>query len=139
MSQIPKIPSSEPNVPMLTFSELRQTCTDLRGVVECFPFDLDVMVFKVGSTEKGKMFALMSISSDPVQISLKCDPVRAEALRETFPQITAGYHLSKKHWNTLTLEPNNPLERSLTLELIQHSYDLVVKGMTKAARLEWGI
>jgi predicted DNA-binding protein (MmcQ/YjbR family) len=85
-------------------------------------------VFKVA----GKMFALVSLGSPPGSVSLKCDPDVAVELRGQYAAITAGYHLNKRHWNTVTLDGSVPDEE--LLELIDHSYELVVAGLTRAER-----
>jgi predicted DNA-binding protein (MmcQ/YjbR family) len=92
------------------------------------PFGPDVDVFKV----KGKMFALLPVASDPLTISLKCDPVLATMLRDTYPAVTAGWHLNKRHWNSVKVDgsvADDEIE-----EWIDHSYEQVVKGLTKAER-----
>ncbi len=104
------------------------------GVEETFPFDETTLVLKV----MGKMFALAGINADPFRINLKCDPERATELREEHEEITPGYHMSKKHWNTVVVG-EGMLDQSLILELIDHSYDLVVKGLTKAKKEELAI
>ena len=88
--------------PELSHQDLRERCLIHAGVLETFPFGLQTMVFKVGVVQPGapftgKIFALLALESDPPQISLKCDPTWAEALRAQYPAITAGYHLNKKH------------------------------------------
>lgn len=88
-----------------------------------YPFGEDVAVYKVGPKEKGKMFALIPEGKDPVRISLKCDPVLAKLLREKYETIVEGYHLNKKHWNTVILTGQLPWEE--VQGLIRHSYDLV--------------
>lgn len=91
-----------------------------------YPFGKDVAVYKVGDKESpsgGKMFALVSEGKEPVQISLKCDPILAETLRERYETIQPGYHLNKKHWNTLVLTGQLPWDE--VQALIRHSYDLV--------------
>ena len=102
-----------------------------QGVEETFPFDEDTLVFKV----MGKMFALCSITDLPFRINLKCDPEWSEELRDEYPEITPGWHMNKKHWNTVVVGEGG-LEQSLILKLIDHSYDLVVKSLTKAKKLE---
>ena len=95
------------------------------GILECFPFDKDTLVFKV----MGKMFALASLERKPFQVSLKCNPERALQLREEYPEvITGAYHMNKKHWNSLFPEQ---LPQELVRELIDHSYELVVSGFTR--------
>lgn len=86
-----------------------------------YPFGEDVAVYKVGE----KMFALVAEKSDPVRISLKCDPKLAEVLREKYETVMSGYHLNKKHWNTIVL--SGQLGWEDIQGLIRHSYDLVTK------------
>lgn len=100
----------------------------MKGVTETYPFDEGLPVMKVGS----KMFAIIAPTQIPIKISLKCDPDMAIALREQYPSITAGYHLNKRHWNTIILDGTVPIER--TKELIDHSYNLVFKGLKKAEK-----
>ena len=95
-------------------------CQAEPGAVEDYPFGDEVAVFKV----VGRMFALVPLGQAPGSISLKCDPDRAIGLRARYAGITPGYHLSKRHWNTVTLDGSVPDEE--VLELIEHSYDLVV-------------
>lgn len=100
------------------------------GAEETFPFDMVTMVAKVGD----KMFALLALTSSPLQISLKVDPTYAEILRATYPQIQPGYHLNKRHWITLTLDGS--LDAELVRGLIDESYRLVVRSLTKAVRAQ---
>lgn len=101
------------------------------GVEETFPFDENVLVFKV----LGKMFAAINITEEPLRVNLKCDPEWALELREQYPEIVPGYHMNKKHWNTVLIS-DGELEQSLILKMIDHSYDLVVKSLTKTKKLE---
>ncbi len=101
------------------------------GVEETFPFDEDTLVFKV----MGKMFAATSITDQPFRVNLKCDPEWAIELRDEHEEIIPGWHMNKKHWNTVVIGEGN-LEQSLILKMIDHSYDLVVKSLTKAKKLE---
>ena len=78
------------------------------------------------------MFSLLSEDETPIRLTLKCDPDRSEILRATYPAIVPGYYMDKRHWNTLTLNGGIPDDE--TLDLIEHSYRLVVAGLTKAAR-----
>ena len=106
----------------------RSYCLDKKGVTEEFPFDEHTLVFKV----MGKMFALVPLERVPSQCNLKCDPDRALELREEYDGlIIPGYHMSKKHWNTLVLDSLPP---KLIIGLIDHSYDLVVAKLPKAIR-----
>lgn len=107
---------------------LRAYCLDKPASAEDFPFGDDVAVFKVAD----KVFALLPVASTPPRISLKCDPVLAELLRETYPTITPGYHLNKKHWNSIEVDASIPEDE--LLEMIDHSYDQVVKGLTRKER-----
>lgn len=108
-------------------------CLSKKGVTEHFPFDEDTLVFKVG----GKMFALASLSEwekgNP-GINLKCEPERALELRAEYEGINPGYHMSKVHWNTVAV--NSDVEPKLLMELIDHSYDLVFKSLTKKLQAE---
>lgn len=117
---------------MQTVSELRAACQQLPGSAETFPFGLDTLVFKVG----GRMYALVSLDQSPLTLSLKCDPLRADQLRGQHPEIVPGYHLSKRHWNTLTL--GGTLPDPLIAELLAHSYALMVGHLTRAQRAELG-
>jgi predicted DNA-binding protein (MmcQ/YjbR family) len=115
----------------MNIEEFRNYCMGKKGVTEEFPFDETTLVFKV----MGKMFALTSLDRIPLQASLKCDPERALELRETYDgRITAAYHMNKAHWNALDLEENLP--PNLIRELVDHSYDLVVAGLTKKLRAD---
>jgi predicted DNA-binding protein (MmcQ/YjbR family) len=107
--------------------ELRSYCLSKKATIEDFPFGDDVAVYKV----VGKVFALMPIEG-PIRISLKCDPTLALMLRETYPSVTPGYHLNKKHWNTVEVDESIP--DSEVLEMVDHSYDQVVKGLSKTER-----
>jgi predicted DNA-binding protein (MmcQ/YjbR family)/RimJ/RimL family protein N-acetyltransferase len=103
-------------------------CRAERGAAEDYPFGDGVAVFKVS----GRMFALVPLGEKPGSVSLKCDPELAVVLRGRYAGITPGYHLSKRHWNTVTLDGSVPDEE--VLELIRHSYDLVVAKLTRAQR-----
>jgi predicted DNA-binding protein (MmcQ/YjbR family) len=103
-------------------------CGAKPGSVEGYPFGDEVAVFKVA----GKMFALVTLDSGPGSVSLKCDPDLAVALRRRFAAITAGYHLNKRHWNTITLDGSVPEDEPL--DLIDHSCELVVASLTRAER-----
>lgn len=110
---------------------IRAYCLKKPGTDESFPFDDNTLVFKV----MGKMFALMSLVRMPLQINLKCDPEYALELREKYPDIILpGYHMSKKHWNTIILESD--LEEKFILSMIDQSYELVVCSLNKKLRVE---
>lgn len=117
----------------MNIEEFRTYCLSKKQVSESFPFDKQTLVFKVGD----KMFALTSLEKHPTTVNLKCDPERAIDLRDRYAEIIAGYHMSKKHWNTIIIESNLP--PALITELIDHSYNLVVKGMTKKQQIELGL
>jgi predicted DNA-binding protein (MmcQ/YjbR family) len=113
----------------LQHSQVIDACRGLTGVTEGYPFGDGVLVFKVG----GKVFAIVSDSD----ISLKCDPLLAVALREEFPDaVTPGYHLNKRHWNTVRLDGSVSAE--LVGEWIEDSYALAVAGLTRAQRAALG-
>jgi predicted DNA-binding protein (MmcQ/YjbR family) len=99
--------------------------TTLPNVVLDYPFGEDVAVYKVGVTS-GKMFALIQLGSDPVRLSLKCDPTLAELLREKYDTVLPGYHLNKKYWNTIIC--SGQVADDELRDLIRHSYELVVNG-----------
>jgi predicted DNA-binding protein (MmcQ/YjbR family) len=105
-------------------------CMAKRGSAEDYPFGDEVAVFKVA----GRMFALVPLGPPPGSVSLKCDPHLAAGLRARYAAITPGYHLSKRHWNTVALDGSVPDEE--LLELIDHSYELVVARLTRAQRNE---
>jgi predicted DNA-binding protein (MmcQ/YjbR family) len=108
-------------------------CLSKKGVTEHFPFDEDTLVFKVG----GKIFALSSLSNwekgNP-HVNLKCDPERAQELRAEYDAIHPGFHMSKVHWNTIGV--NKDVPDILLKELIDHSYELVFKSLTKKIQSE---
>ncbi|MEW4923829.1 MmcQ/YjbR family DNA-binding protein [Algibacter sp. 2305UL17-15] len=116
----------------MNIEQIRTYCLSKKGTTEDFPFDEDTLVFKV----LGKMFALASLKwweRGEAAINLKADPDYSEELRAEHSSIRPGYHMSKKHWNTLYLHEGE-LQPKLIKELIDHSYDMVVKGMTKKMR-----
>ncbi len=111
-----------------TLEHLRSYCAKKAGAKETFPFDNKTLVFKV----MNKMFALCNIESEELRVNLKCKPEFAELLREKYHSISPGYHMNKKHWNTVTIDGSIPNDE--LLYLIDHSYELVVKNMKKADR-----
>lgn len=112
----------------MDIDELRGYCLAKPFTSEGFPFDNDTLVFKVA----GKMFGLVGLDNSPLSINLKCDPERAVELREQHEAITPGFHMNKKHWNTVVLDGSLP--RPLVLELIDHSYDLTYNSLPKKTR-----
>ena len=115
---------------MTELEDLRAYLLAKRGTVEEYPFGPEAMVFKV----MGKMFALVSWQNAPLTINVKCDPALAVAQRETYAAVRPGYHMNKRHWNTLTLDDTIPSEE--VQAMIDDSYLLVVKGLKKADREE---
>ncbi|ANS65155.1 hypothetical protein SLINC_2931 [Streptomyces lincolnensis] len=110
--------------------ELRAFCLSFNEAVEDFPFAPEISVFKV----LGKVFALSWIDARPLKVNLKCDPEDAVRLRDEYPElIIPGYHMNKRHWNTVRLDGGLP--DRLVRELIEDSYDLVVAGLPRAVRL----
>jgi len=108
----------------MNIEEFREYCMAKPGVTEEFPFDETTLVFKV----MGKMFALTNLDGE-WSLALKCDPERAVELREQYPAIRPGYHMSKVHWNTVMMDGS--LSQKLILELVDHSYQLVVDKLPK--------
>ena len=117
----------------MDWDELRGLCLGLPGSAETFPFGPETSVFKV----EGKMFALSRRRDEPLRISLKCEPQLAEELRAAHPAVTPGYHLNKRHWNTVLVDGSLPDE--MIADLIEDSYDLVVSQLsrTRRQRLGW--
>ena len=108
--------------------ELRDACLEVPGAFEDFPFTHEHSVFKV----EGKMFAISALARDPLEVSLKCEPDLAVQLRAAYPAIVPGYHLNKRHWNTITLDGSLPDQ--MVTDLLGDSYDLVVASLPKARR-----
>ncbi|MCC9704287.1 MmcQ/YjbR family DNA-binding protein [Streptomyces scabiei] len=114
----------------MTPQELRAFCLSFDEAVEDFPFSPEISVYKV----LGKMFALSWAERQPLKVNLKCDPEDAVRLRTEHPGLIApGYHMNKRHWNTVTLDAGLP--DRLVEELIEDSYDLVVAGLPRGDRL----
>ncbi|WP_026473390.1 MmcQ/YjbR family DNA-binding protein [Alkaliflexus imshenetskii] len=111
----------------MNIEELRNYCLSLPGVTEDFPFDEVTLVFKVG----GKMFLLTGLDGD-FSINVKCDPERAIQLREQYAAVRPGYHMSKKHWNTVDIDGS--VADSLIVDWINHSYELVFGALPKRIR-----
>jgi len=110
----------------MDLEQFREYCLSKPGATEGTPFGPDVLVFKVG----GKMFALAALDEVPPTVNLKCDPGLALDLRDRYEQVRAGYHMNKKHWNTVEIEsgiPDIELRR-----MIDHSYKLVIEGLPKS-------
>ena len=112
----------------MTAAELRAWCLERPGAEETFPFGPETSVFKVG----GKMFALSALDARPLSVSLKCEPELAEQLRLSYAAITPGYHLNKRHWNTVELDGSVP--DKMVRDMVEDSYDLVVDGLPASKR-----
>ena len=109
-------------------AELRDHCLSYPGAEETFPFGPETSVFKVA----GKMFALAPLGADSLQVSLKCEPSLAQSLRATYPAVLPGYHLNKRHWNTVVIDGS--LSERMVRDLIEDSYDLVVAQLSAGRR-----
>ncbi len=107
---------------------LREYLSEKPEAVEDFPFGPEPLVYKV----MGKMFALVAIGETPLRVNLKCDPELALALREVYDAVLPGYHMNKKHWNSVILDGTIPEDEFLSM--IDDSYTLVVKGLKKSDR-----
>ncbi|WP_185247342.1 MmcQ/YjbR family DNA-binding protein [Chryseobacterium bernardetii] len=105
-------------------NEILDYCLAKKAVTESFPFDNETLVLKVDT----KMFLLMGLEKQPLSVNVKTDPEWSAELREHYPQITGAYHMNKIHWNSVSVDG---LKRDLILKLIDHSYDLVFKSLTK--------
>ena len=114
----------------MNIEEFRMVCLKLKAVEETFPFDETTLVFKV----MGKMFAAFSLDADPPRVNLKALPERSIEWREEFHQIIPGWHMNKKHWNSVYIEDG--LDDKFIIEMVQHSYDLVVSKLTKKLQKE---
>ncbi|MBL4653235.1 MAG: MmcQ/YjbR family DNA-binding protein [Flavobacteriales bacterium] len=114
----------------MNVEQFRDYCLSKHFVTEDLPFNKTTLVFKV----LGKMFALTGLDADDFRINLKCDPERAVILREEHPSIMPGYHMNKQHWNTVIVDGS--FSQKLLLELIDHSYELVLKSLPKSVRKE---
>ena len=114
----------------MTHLDIERYCLGKKGALKSYPFDKKTAVYKVGN----KMFALTDDSSGDVRINLKCDPLYALELRSIYDAVKAGYHMSKKHWNTVTC--NEDVADRLVFEWIDDSYDLVFDSLTKKLQNE---
>ncbi len=111
----------------MNIEDFRSYCLSKKGVTEEFPFDENTLVFKVG----GKMFALLDVDAFE-SVNLKCDPEKAIDLREHYPGVQPGYHMNKKHWNTVEMDGTIP--DNLILEWVDDSYDLVFEKLPRHLR-----
>jgi predicted DNA-binding protein (MmcQ/YjbR family) len=113
-------------------TQLRRWCLHQAGAIEDFPFGPETSVFKVG----GKIFALSALERAPLEVSVKCEPDLALALRDSYRGVRPGYHLNKRHWNTISLDGSMPDQ--LVRDMIEDSYDLVVSALPKRVREQLG-
>lgn len=111
----------------MTRKQLRDFCLSFPGAVEEFPFGPETHVYKA----RAKIFAISALAS-PLKVSLKCDPDLAGDLRRSYPDVVPGYHLNKRHWNTITLGADVP--DGLVRDMVEDSYDLVVDGLPRQKR-----
>jgi predicted DNA-binding protein (MmcQ/YjbR family) len=117
---------------VVTAEELRQFCLSLAGAEETFPFGPENTVFKVA----GKIFALTRLDETPLRVSLKCEPGLAEQLRKAHEAVRPGYHLNKRHWNTVTIDGS--LSRETVRDMVEDSYDLIVSRLSRSRRVALG-
>jgi len=110
-------------------NEILDYCLTKKGVTETFPFDNETLVMKVGT----KMFLLMPLEKQPLNINVKTDPEWSAELREQYPQITGAFHMNKTHWNSVMTDG---LKKDLVFKMIDQSYDLVFNSLTKKAKEE---
>ena len=113
----------------MNIESIRDYCISKTGVTESFPFDDTTLVFKVA----GRMFALIDLEED-LRINLKCDPLEALELREKYRAVIPGYHMNKKHWNTVIIDGSIPVKR--IHQWIDDSYDLVVQKLSRKEKLQ---
>ena len=111
--------------------QLRSLCLGFEGAVETFPFGPENSVFKI----EGKIFALSRLDGEPLKVSLKCEPELAVQLRRDHEAIIGGYHLNKRHWNTVTV---NEVPEQLLRDMIEDSYDLIVSKLARGTQIRLG-
>jgi predicted DNA-binding protein (MmcQ/YjbR family) len=114
----------------MNIEELREYCISKKGVTGSLPFGPETLVFKV----MGKAFLLTGLDGSPLQFNVKCDPEKAIELREKYTCVIPGYHMNKKHWNTIIVDDSVSIK--LLHEWITDSYNLVVSGLTRKAKQE---
>ena len=117
----------------MNVEQFQAYCLSKPATSENFPFDEVTLALRVG----GKIFALTGLDNERFSVNLKCDPEQGETWREQYSEVQPGYHMNKKHWNTVDFE--GTLSDKLLKEMIDHSYDMVVKGMTKKERAAMGV
>lgn len=118
----------------MTAAVLRDHCLSFLGSEETFPFGPETSVFKVA----GRIFALSRLAETPLRVSLKCEPALAEQLRKAHAAVIPGYHLNKRHWNTVIIDGSLP--KQMIRDMVEDSYDLIVSKLSRAQRrsLAWG-
>lgn len=116
----------------MTPDELRKQCLSFRGVEQTFPFGPENSVFKVAS----KVFAISPLDDAPLRVSLKCEPTLAEQLRHAHAAVIPGYHLNKRHWNTVIIDGSLP--DKMIRDMVEDSYDLVVSGLPRSRQRALG-
>ena len=112
----------------MNIETIREYCLSKKGTEETLPFGPDTLVYKVC----GKLFLLMGLDADDLSFNVKCDPEKAIELRERYPAVQPGYHMNKKHWNTIVVDGSLPW--SQLREWIDHSYELVLNSLPKSKR-----
>ena len=112
----------------MLINQIIDYCRLKKGVTEDMPFDETTLALRVGN----KIFALTDISAVVPKINLKCDPIQADELRDIYEEVTPGYHMNKRHWNTVRLDGKIPNEEVFLM--VDHSYQLILKGLKKADR-----
>lgn len=115
---------------MINRESLRDYCLAKQGATEKFPFDEETLAFMV----MNKMFLLTNLEAEPISFNVKCEPELAIALREKYDAVTPAYHMNKKHWNSVEINGSIPVQELLTM--IDHSYALVVAGLSKTVQEE---
>jgi predicted DNA-binding protein (MmcQ/YjbR family) len=122
----------------VTAAALRKLCLSFPGAYEDFPFGPETSVFKL----EGKLFAISALGSSPLRVSLKCEPELAEQLRGSYQDaVTPGYHLNKRHWNTVLCSAGSALPDEMVRDMVEDSYDLIVAAMPRRVqeRLGWKV
>jgi predicted DNA-binding protein (MmcQ/YjbR family) len=117
---------------LVNAAELREHCLAFPGSAETFPFGAETSVFKVA----GKIFALSRLAGEPLEVSVKCEPLLAQQLRAAHSAVRPGYHLNKRHWNTVTIDGS--LVDEMLRDMIEDSYDLVVSRLSASRRRALG-
>ena len=115
----------------MNIEELRDYCLNKKSVKESFPFGEEVLVFKV----ENKIFLLVSLSDSPLQFNVKCEPEKAIELREHFNCVHPGYHMNKKHWNTIIADGS--VSDTTLKEWIDHSYEMILQSLPKRERAKF--